>query len=76
MWAALLSKKRAPSSRRRIANLVANVTPLRRLGFVQEPADQPLTQPVAVSVGGVPEINAKVERARQRPHRLASLVGP
>ena len=64
-------RTRAPSSRRRIANLVASVTLPRRLGSsARNLPISLLAKPVAVDVGGVPEIDAEVERPRQRPHRL------
>ena len=71
MWAALLSKKRAAVvaaangelGRERHSGAAALV-------FGQELADQLLAEPIAVDVGGVPEIDAELERPRQRPQRL------
>ena len=38
--------------------------------FGQELADQLLAEPIAIDVGRVPEIDAEIERARQRPHEI------
>ena len=35
--------------------------------FGQELADHLFAEPIAIDVGGVPEIDAKIERPRQRP---------
>src|ERR1700729_3641685 len=70
IWAALLSKKRAPSSRRRMANLVASVTRAPAFVFGQELADHLFAEPVAIDVGGVPEIDAKIDRPRHRPQGI------
>jgi hypothetical protein len=46
------------------------------LVFGQELANHLLAKPIAIDIGGVPEIHAEFERARQRPHDCASFVGP
>jgi hypothetical protein len=47
-----------------------------RAVFGQEFSDQTLAETLAIDVGGVPEIDAKLERARHRPHRITLSRGP
>jgi hypothetical protein len=44
--------------------------------FGQELADHLFAQTIAINIGGVPEIDAEIERPRHRPHGLGFICRP